>query len=120
MLLNLSNHPCSKWAENQRAAAIRQFGQVQDLAFPHVPPEADTDEVLRLAEMLYVEVRKHSPVAVHLMGELTLCYALIPMLQAAGIPCYAATSSRATEDLPDGRKLQHFTFVRFRAYPDLR
>ncbi len=115
MLLNLSNHPSAKWPENQIQAAS-QYGGVTDMPFPHIDPEADTDQVRQLAEQYEVKIRQMTDVrAVHIMGELTFCFALIPMLQNAGIPCVASTTARDTLE-HDGIKTSVFRFIRFRAY----
>ncbi len=119
MLLNLSNHPSPNWPEAQRRAALDQYGEIRDLAFPQIPPEADTDGVRRIAEDFEVHIRKlaadHPRLTVHLMGELTFTYLLVTRLQTAGIPCVASTTHRIVEE-KDGRKVVQFQFVQFRAY----
>lgn len=115
MLLNLSNHPSATWSEAQMQAAIEQYGAVQDLPFPNIPPEATADEVRMLAEQYEVKVRRADPAAVHLMGEMTFTFALVQRLQAIGIPCIASTTERIAEER-DGQKIVTFRFVRFRNY----
>ena len=120
MLLNLSNHPSATWSPEQLGAAQRDYGQVLDMPFPAVPPQADLDEVRLLSEKTYAAVRRlaaqHPTLTVHLMGEMTLVYQLLDMLRNSGIPCVASTSERIVREEADGRKVSQFRFVRFRPY----
>lgn len=115
MLLNLSNHPSPTWSAAQLQAATAQYGSVQDLPFPNIPPDATADEVRRLAEQYEAEVRRVDPAAVHLMGEMTFTFALVNRLQAFGIPCIASTTERIAEER-EGQKIVTFRFVQFRNY----
>lgn len=119
MLLNLSNHPFSQWSDTQQSAAIAQFGTVEDMQFPEIPPEANEDEVCLLAERYYGKIRLADPMAVHIMGEMTFCFMLIPLLQSAGIPCYASTTHRDLIMAQDGMKTARFVFVQFREYGNI-
>lgn len=123
MLVNLTNHPSSAWAMPQREAA-EAFGGVRDVPFPTVPPEADTAVVADLADALVRDLLAQvDPVhdVVHVMGEMTLTYALVARLQRAGIRCVASTTERRilAEDAERGPKTSVFHFVRFRDYPRL-
>ena len=119
MLLNLSNHPSPHWPPEQLAAAAA-YGPVRDLPFPHIPPEASTAEVRRMAEEYLAQIqelgRESGPVTVHLAGELTFVYLLAGLLREAGIPCVVGTTSRLVTEEADGRKVSHFRFVQFRSY----
>jgi len=121
MLINLSNHPSANWSQSQLAETVK-YGQVFDLPFPAINPDAETNEVMQLAENFEAKVRQlltdktNELNAVHIMGELTFCFALVARLQNAGITCIASTTSRITTDLPDGSKASRFDFVRFREY----
>ena len=115
MLLNLSNHPSSKWAETQIAIAKQQFGSVRDMKFPNIPPEATAAEVHALAEQYYICIYTEAPKVVHLMGEMTFTFALVTILKAAGITCIASTTNRIVEER-DGKKIVQFEFIRFREY----
>ncbi|QQS28009.1 MAG: CRISPR-associated protein [Sphingobacteriales bacterium] len=119
MLLNLSNHPSANWSAEQTEAAISNWGSVEDMPFPQIPPEWETYEVEQLVEEYYVKITKLYPMAVHLMGELTFCFALVAKLQQAGISCVAATTLRNTIDKPDGTKIANFRFIKFRSFSDL-
>lgn len=121
MLINLSNHPSANWSENQLAEAAK-YGQVFDLPFPAINPEAESAEILQLAQSFEAKVRhllsdENAELnVVHLMGELTFCFALVVLLQKAGIICVASTTSRKTTDHSYGLKSSLFEFVRFREY----
>ncbi len=123
MLLNISNHPSGHWPTNQLAAALDLFGQVSDLKFPQIDPEADTGQVEKIADnMLEVILHEHKDFplqAVHLMGEMTLTVALAGKLQKNGIRVLCSTTRRNVLEEQDGRKTSVFEFVRFREYPDL-
>jgi hypothetical protein len=116
MLLNLSNHPSISWPENQLLVAKTQFGQVVDVPFPQVDPTLDEDGLADLAGLYAAKLVEMKPTAVHLMGELTFCFALVRLLQARGVACLASTTHRTTQNLPDGTKVSKFEFVRFRQY----
>lgn len=119
MLINLSNHPSSKWPAPQMEAAIVQYGSVSDLPFPAVAPEEGEEYVDRLAHTYLERIREigaPGELAVMVMGEMTLTCALVCLLKSEGYECVASTTSRITEELPDGRRLVDFRFVRFRKY----
>jgi hypothetical protein len=117
MLLNLTNHPSTRWSEKQLAAAEEAYGGVQDLQFPSIPSAASTGEVEVMAEHYLQKVLEASPVAVHLQGEFTFVYALALRLQNLNIPVVASTSERTVEER-EGEKIVRFNFVQFRAYPE--
>ena len=118
MLINFSNHPYESWSDAQKLASV-PYGEVVDLPFPSVSPEADEEYVGVLAA-LYLEkilaMGKASEITVHIMGEQTLCFALILLLQRHGIPCVASCSARDVTVQPDGSKVVGFHFTRFRRY----
>ena len=127
MLINLSNHPSIKWPENQLKAAIKEFNEIVDLSFPAINPAIDENELLALANN-YAEkclqqfnsaTNQHLKNAVHIMGELTFCFALVSLLQKKGIRCIASTTKRIA--IQNGlTKTSGFEFVRFREYPKLK
>lgn len=124
MFINLSNHPSKLWDENQlQAAAI--FGQLVDLPFPNISPQANQQELeietnRYLAKILTLKnANEHEPCVVHLMGELTFCFSLLVKLQQVGITCVASTTKRQTSTTQDGRKVSQFQFVQFREYLSL-
>ncbi len=115
-LINLSNHPFAGWGEAQKQAALKEFGEVEDMPFPEIPPHWSIEEVSRLAEETARQLVQRQPSAVHLAGEFTFCYQLAKRLEAAGIRCVVATSRRMVQQLADNRKEIRFEFVRFRDY----
>lgn len=119
LFLNLSNHPLALWEAPQLAAA-RALGEPEDLPFPVISPEADDAEIAKLAEEYAQQIMPRAEereVVVHLMGELTFCFALVARLQRAGIRCVASCSQRDAQLLEDGSKRSVFRFVQFRNYP---
>jgi hypothetical protein len=135
MLLNLSNHPSANWSHEQMQAAIRNYGPVEDLSFPQVNPHAAKAEIEKLAKQYFNLIKEKSDteklhraqtddgvfsggsaVTVHLMGELTFCFALLKLLQNENIPCVASTTDRQVLEEKDGRKTARFKFVQFREY----
>lgn len=120
MFINLTNHPSDTWSADQLAAA-ELFGEIVDILFPMVSPDATTDEVHQLADQLVADVlltadAAQATMTVHVMGEHTLTHALVVRLKEKGIKCMASTSERNTIMLPDGRKVSEFKFVQFREY----
>ena len=118
MFLNLSNHPSDNWSAEQTKAARRLYGEIVDLAFPDVDPVGDEAYIAALADECcgkVLECVRIQPVTVHLMGEMTLTFALLQRLQTHGIPCVASTTLRETVE-EDGVKKSLFRFVKFRRY----
>jgi hypothetical protein len=115
MLLNLTNHPSINWPSIQINTAISNFGSIQDLSFPAIPPEYTSSELDALVDTYLAEIVKLSPSAVHIMGEMTFTHRLVNRLKSKGITCIASTTSRITEEV-NGIKLSKFTFVQFREY----
>lgn len=122
MLINLSNHPSSLWSEAQTKAATLKYGQVIDFSFPAIDPKAEPYEIDYQTETFQVKLlqllagENLGLQAVHVMGELTFCFALVARLQKNGITCLASTTDRITIDNSDGSKTTQFGFVRFREY----
>ena len=124
MLINLSNHSSSNWEETQLKAA-ESYGSIFDLEFPAVDPDATCHEVTDIARNYADRITallNQYPTeknAVHLMGEITFCYALVNILRKNRITCIASTTGRrATEN---GRfKTSEFRFRQFREYPDYK
>lgn len=117
MLINLSNHPSSKWSKEQTEAALH-YGEIADLPFPVVAPEGDENYIAALADEYcnkVIELAGGAPVTVHLMGEMTLTFALVKRFHAKGISCVAATTERVVVEV-DGEKRSVFNFIKFRAY----
>ena len=117
MLLNLSNHFTDTWSPEQIAAAKAQFGDIADLAFPHIDPTATTAEVKKIARYYAGEIAATKEVkAVHLMGEMTFVVAVANGLKRRGMPVFCSTTKRTVLGEQDGKKTTQFEFVQFREY----
>lgn len=122
MLINLSNHPSSEWSENQKQTAISLYHSIIDISFPQINPEGDEIYINNLADEFLQKIltiknnNPHEALIVHLMGELTFCFALLKKLQQHNIPCVASTTKRIVEITPDNKKISKFEFVKFRHY----
>ena len=117
IFLNLSNHPSSQWDSKQLAAA-REYGEMQDMSFPEVYPDADNKSIRELA-IVYADkisdMAREAMVTVHVMGEMNFTYNIVQLLQARGIRCVASTTERCVEET-ENAKTSVFKFVRFREY----
>lgn len=120
ILLNLSNHPYATWDEPQRQAALQYGERVVDYPFPAVDPEMTETEIGRMADEVAAEIADMYPGLryIHLMGEMTLCAALLHRFQSRKIVCMASTTERIAKPLPDGGVEKIFRFCRFRMYLD--
>lgn len=119
LLINLSNHPSAGWGARQREAA-EMYGEIEDMDFPAIPPEAGEREITDLAEEYVARIEERAEtrdVTVHIMGEMTFCYAVITKLRPLGIPCLASTTRRQVTETADGVKEVRFDFETFRRYP---
>lgn len=117
--INLSNHPSSKWDGSQRAAALALADVIVDYSFPQVDPAATDDQLNKVANALCADidpVGRDYNIVVMAQGDFCLTFKVVARLLKAGIRVVAATSSRNTVDLPDGRKVVQFNFVQFRDY----
>lgn len=119
MLINLTNHPSNEWDEIQKNTAISLYGEVVDIPFPEVPSEANPFEINSMTDEYFNKIKaisKNNEAVVHIMGEMTFCYALISKLQKENIKCVASTTERKVRYLPTGEKAIEFNFVQFREY----
>lgn len=119
MLINLTNHPSSRWSDKQKAAA-EVYGEIVDLPFPVIDEAGDEKYIATLADEYLnkiVNLSDTQSVVVHLMGEQTFSYALIKRLRERGITCVASTTKRIVKEEVPGKKSEViFQFERFRAY----
>ena len=123
MFINFSNHPSSKWSEKQTTDALILGGEIVDVPFPNVPPNADPNEIMRLAYLAIAQFKRIAGAYpentfVMIQGEPTLCFAIISRLQIAHskIRAVAATTERVVIENADGSKTASFNFVQFRKY----
>ncbi len=124
MLINLSNHPFAKWGARQTETARRLYGEVRDMPFPVVDPQASPWQVAVLAANYFRQIvlifqkqqEDGQPNAVHVQGEFTFVYRLVTLLKERGITCLASTATRNVKELDNREKVVKFEFVRFREY----
>ncbi|RMG38853.1 MAG: CRISPR-associated protein, partial [Methanobacteriota archaeon] len=74
------------------AEAKRLFGEVTDLPFPAVPPDADERALDALVDEYFKKILDIKPAAVHVMGEMTFTCRMVQKLKEAGITCLASTT----------------------------
>jgi hypothetical protein len=106
MLINLSNHPSTKWGKKQLSIANENYGDIFDIQFPSIPPETTSAEVSRMAECYYEKITQSfgisaiapKPNAVHIQGEFTFVFKLVTLLKNIEISCIASTSERKVEE----------------------
>lgn len=116
MLLNLSNHPYSKWDEAQKQAVMQLYGEIVDMPFPNIDPDGNELYIESLAEVYKVEIMAMPEIkAVHIMGELTFTFALVNKLIDVGLKCVASTTERVSTE-HNGVKTSIFKFKKFREY----
>lgn len=119
--INVSNHPASKWSEEQ-LLAVKQLGAdtIIDLGFPQVDPNLDTTQLKVLSLNLYSNIVSYladcDKIIVHIMGELGLTTYTVEMLKRNPniIVVHSTTERIVVEE--NGVKTSYFKFVRFREY----
>jgi hypothetical protein len=119
MLINFTNHPSSLWSPSQTEAARKEFGDIVDVTFPIISPDADEEEIGRMADEYVQKIKETAgdkTFAVHLMGEMTFTFAMLKRLMDMNIACVASTTERMVVELDDGKKIAQFKFVKFRRY----
>jgi hypothetical protein len=120
MLVNLSNHPSQNWSLAQISAGHQLANGIQDVEFPEVPAEWDTEEVKQLAQLIVDGIVQMNASVAMVQGEGTMMYWLVQYLERSGVSCYAATSRRIVSVIEDSTgsaiKQSRFEFVRFRRF----
>lgn len=118
IFINYTNHNSGNWSESQKKAA-EKYGVIIDIPFASIDPNFSYDRIIKEVDSEYekiLKVARGKNATVHIMGEMTLTYALVKRLQAAGIRCVASTTERCVKEYDDGTKESVFKFVRFREY----
>lgn len=118
MVINFSNHPSTLWTSEQ-LQAISQYGAVVDLSFPNIDPKGDSEYIKNIAQEYIKEIEQLEPThhaTIHIMGEMTFCFHIIPQLQQLGYRCIASTTERIIDYTPEGTKQVKFQFSQFREY----
>ncbi|MCR5191977.1 MAG: CRISPR-associated protein [Bacteroidales bacterium] len=118
LFINFTNHPSRFWDKIQTEKA-QQWGEIRDMPFPAIAPDASHDDIRRLVDEYAGQIlalADERTVTVHVMGEMTFTFGIVSRLKAAGIECVASTTERKVIERADGRKISTFSFVRFRPY----
>lgn len=118
MLINLSNHPSRYWDKKQKETALC-YGDVVDIPFPAVAPDADSQELQIMAQDCVQKILSMgdvNKVTVHIMGEMTFTFMVVTKLKEMGIRCVASTTERKATYTSNGVKQTEFQFVKFREY----
>lgn len=117
LFINFSNHPSADWTNNQLEAA-KVYGEIKDLSFPDINPNASEKEIKSVVNQYVQKISSSGDyqITVHIMGEMTFTYMVVTKLKEMGIKCVASTTERKTTYNDDGTKLSEFSFVRFREY----
>lgn len=118
LFVNFSNHPSRYWDKKQREASL-DYGELLDMPFPQIDPNASDEELLILVQDCVhkiVSLEDSKSITVHIMGEMTFTYMVVARLKELGIKCVASTTERKTSYSEDGTKISEFSFVKFREY----
>lgn len=118
MFVNFSNHPSRYWDYKQKEAS-QIYGELIDMPFPQIFPNATEEELLKLSQdyaQRIMSLGSLEELTVHIMGEMTFTYMVVTKLKEMGVKCVASTTERKTTYNDDGTKLSEFSFVRFREY----
>ena len=117
--VNFSNHSSCGWGKKQSEEA-QKWGDIVDIPFPNVNPEATNQDIRELAENCVKKILEYHPSAVMCQGEFTLSYHVIRLLKEQGMTVLSACSTRKVveERLEDGSVCKNavFKFVQFREY----
>lgn len=120
IFVNFSNHPSSRWSEEQLKVAGQQYGEIVDVPFPSLDPCMDERAIAEIGEDCIEKILKLSPCAVMCQGEFTLTFYVVNRLINKGISCVSACSERSSVEVmqEDGsvRKESLFLFSGFRKY----
>ena len=120
VFVNFSNHPSSRWSEEQLKVAGQQYGEIVDVPFPSLDPCMDERAIAEIGEDCIEKILKLSPCAVMCQGEFTLTFYVVNRLINKGISCVSACSERSSVEVmqEDGsvRKESLFLFRGFRKY----
>ena len=117
ILLNLSNHPYNSWSEKQKNAAA-VYGECIDLKFPMIDASLDKDAIMNIVDNTLSEIKSYTEknkITVHVMGEMTFCFAIVNKLKSIGIKSIASCSNRNVT-MEGEVKTSVFEFERFREY----
>lgn len=114
IFVNFTNHPSSKWDQNQKLAA-EKYGKITDIPFPAVDPWLSEEEIDGMAASCVKRIMHEEPCAVLCQGEYTLCFKVVEKLKSEGVTVLSACSERRVIE-NGNRKTSVFEFVKFRKY----
>lgn len=119
VLINLSNHPSNNWSKKQIQTSLEYFSKIYDLEFPKVDPSGDENYIQDLVNKYFEKIlelkNECQNIVVHIMGEMTFCFALITKLKNVNIKCISSTTTRNVIER-ENSKTSVFEFERFRYY----
>lgn len=118
LFINFSNHPSKYWDDKQRKAS-QNYGELFDMPFPQIAPNASYEELQILAQDCVNKIASlgdSQSITVHIMGEMTFTFMVVTRLKEMGITCLASTTERKVTMNADGTKQSEFSFVKFREY----
>lgn len=117
--VNFSNHPSELWGEKQRQEALK-WGEIVDVPFPDIDPNASKKAIAILAERCVEEIMEYDPEAVMCQGEFSLAYTVVQLLKEQGVVVVTACSQRVVTEQriseSETQKNSVFEFVKFREY----
>lgn len=118
MLINLSNHPSKSWSTVQLLTASH-YGELVDIPFPQIAPEATAEQIDELALKYLEQIREIKQcdtelIIVHIAGELSFCYAMITLLKECGYTVVTSTTRRIIEQVDNKTIIKRFEFNQFR------
>lgn len=116
MFYNISNHPSQRWTSEQLNVALEMGKEIKDIPFPNVDPEDSSLEIQNLADDVMSQLDLNSQNVYHVMGEMTLVFALVSRLKSLDMNVVASTTKRESTENPDGSKTVFFRFTQFRKY----
>ena len=115
--INLSNQHTNKWPKDrfQAAEEIADGGQIVNIAFPILAPDASKEAVYEKATEVVNKVLLYSPDVVFCQGEFSTCFRIVELLKEAGVKVVTGCNERIIYK-ENGRDISGFKFIQFREY----
>ena len=99
IFVNFSNHPSSRWSEEQLKVAGQQYGEIVDVPFPSLDPCMDERAIAEIGEDCIEKIWELSPCADMCQGEFTLTFYVVKRLINKGISYVSACSERSSVEV---------------------
>ena len=117
VFINLSNQHTNKWPDDRIKAArdIADGGQIVNIAFPILTPDASKEDVYEKASEVVKKVLTYSPDVVFCQGEFSTCFRIVELLKEAGVKVVTGCNERIIYK-ENGRDISGFKFIQFREY----